>query len=133
MTNVTDNRTTELRKLLDERSVEYESDDRKTYAYTYWGDWAYCEPLDAKPGTLGAQCELMLIPSTPEQAIAATLGEREREIEEHEPDGWHECPECGCVVGYWLLNDGSWTIYMDDYQIPYNNCPECGAKVKEVR
>lgn len=77
----TDNRTTELREKLDERGVEYEADDRKTYAYTYWGDWAYCEPLDAKPGTLGAQCELMLIPATPEQAIAATLGsEREAKL-----------------------------------------------------
>ncbi|MBQ1449892.1 MAG: hypothetical protein IIZ12_03030 [Eggerthellaceae bacterium] len=71
---MTDNRTTELRANLTERGVEYEADDHKNYAYTYWGDWAYCEPLDAKPGTLGAQCELMLIPATPEQAIAATLG-----------------------------------------------------------
>lgn len=79
---MTDNRTTELRTKLTERGVEYEADDHKTYAYTYWGDWAYCEPLDAKPGTLGAQCELMLIPATPEQAIAATLGsEREKRLE----------------------------------------------------
>ena len=49
--------------------------------------------------------------------------------EPDEPDGWHKCPECGCVVGYWLLNDDSWTIYMDDYQIPFNACPNCGRRV----
>lgn len=71
--------TDELRRLLDERGVEWEADDRKTYTFTYWGDWAFTEPLDAKPGTLGAQCELMCIPATPEQAIAATLGEKPRD------------------------------------------------------
>ena len=59
----------------------------------------------------------------------ATLGSGTCE-DEAEPDGWHKCPECGCVVGYWLLNDDSWTIYMDDYQIPFNNCPNCGKAVK---
>ena len=97
---MSDNRTIELRAKLTERGVEYEADDHKNYAYTYWGDWAYCEPLDAKPGTLGAQCELMLIPATPEQAIAATLGsERERALEKlvqkaldegHIDEWWYE-------------------------------------------
>lgn len=66
--------TDELRRLLDELGVEHEGEDFKRYAYTYWGDWVFMEPLDAKPHTLGAQCELMLAPATPEQAIAATLG-----------------------------------------------------------
>ena len=66
--------TDELRKLLDERGVEYEAEDMQTNMQTYWGDWCFMEPLDAKPHTLGAQCELMLIPATPEQAVAATLG-----------------------------------------------------------
>lgn len=48
-----------------------------------------------------------------------------------EPDGWYKCPNpsCGCVVGYSLLADDSWTIYMDDYQIPFNHCPQCGKAV----
>lgn len=46
-----------------------------------------------------------------------------------EPDGWHECPKCGCVVGYTELHGGGWAIVMDDYQIPYNNCPQCGRPI----
>ena len=119
---MTDNRTTELREKLTERGVEYEADDHKTYAYTYWGDWAYCEPLDAKPGTLGAQCELMLIPATPEQAIAATLGsetceiESTRYIESDMPDSWYEFDlSCGHTV--------------KSAQVPPNYCEECGKRI----
>jgi hypothetical protein len=46
-----------------------------------------------------------------------------------EPDGWHKCPECGCTVGYTELYGGGWSIMMDDYQIPYNNCPKCGRPI----
>lgn len=78
-------------------------------------------------------------PSNIRRIVNILLDEVEREMdalvsgecEENEPDGWHKCPECGCVVGYWLLVDDSWTIYMDDYQIPFNNCPNCGKAVKQ--
>lgn len=67
--------TDRLRATLAERGVEYETEDRPTlFAWTYWGDWAFYEPLDARPRTLGARCELTLIPATPEQAVEATLG-----------------------------------------------------------
>ena len=66
--------TDELRRLLDGLGVEYETEDRPTIRYTDWGDWVFSEPMDAKPHTLGAQCELMRIPATPEQAVEATLG-----------------------------------------------------------
>lgn len=82
--------TDELRRMLDERGVEWEADDRQTYAFTYWGDWAFTEPLDAKPHTLGAQCELMLMPATPEQAIAATLGDDGVERSNEGVSRWHE-------------------------------------------
>lgn len=73
--------TDDLRRLLDERGVEYEAEDMQTNMQTYWGDWCFMEPLDAKPHTLGAQCELMLIPATPEQAIAATMGNDDNLLE----------------------------------------------------
>ena len=65
---------------------------------------------------------------TPEQAVAATLEADEWSLPE--PDGWYKCPECGCVVGYTELYGGGWSIMMDDYQIPFNNCPNCGKAVK---
>ena len=109
--------TDELRKLLDERGVEWEADDRKTYTFTYWGDWAFTEPLDAKPGTLGAQCELMCIPATPEQAIAATLGNKTTTRHgKFKTKYGRKVPLCECC-GYSIGDDR------------YNYCPKCGAKV----
>lgn len=129
--------TDELRRLLDERGVEYEAEDMQTNMQTYWGDWCFMEPLDAKPHTLGAQCELMLIPATPEQAIAATLGntravvditsllnadkppvtyvqERTCRIVEYDEAPFPVCSECGAVQP-------------DDFTVYY--CWNCGAKV----
>lgn len=48
-----------------------------------------------------------------------------------EPDGWYECPKCGCVVGYDELYGGGLAIVMDDYQIPFDYCPKCGRRVDE--
>lgn len=59
--------TDELRKLLDECGVEWESEDcpgidgKVVYRYTCWGDGGscyYCEPIGAEPGTLGATCDV---------------------------------------------------------------------------
>ena len=100
---MTDNRTTELREKLDEAGIEYEICDMPSNAQTYWGDWCFMEPLDAKPHTLGAQCELTLIPATPEQAIAATLGsEREKALEELVRDA------------YWLIVRAIWSHESQD-------------------
>ena len=71
MTSATDNRTTELRKLLDECGVVWEaiSDTR-----TYVGETQLTE---YEPGIIGLQMRNL----TPEQAIAATLGsEHEAEL-----------------------------------------------------
>jgi hypothetical protein len=70
--------TEELRRMLDERGIAYETDDDEHCLYTLWGDrWplpvVFSEPLNATPNTLGAQCELMIAPVTPAQAIAATI------------------------------------------------------------
>lgn len=123
--------TEELRRLLDEQGVEHEDEDYKSYTYTYWGDWAFTEPLDAKPNTLGAQCELMLIPATPEQAIAVTLGSGtceyviEDNMNESEGMGdvWFRCTNC----------DTRYDYYADDWLLRMPHCPKCGATVKGVR
>lgn len=111
--------TDELRCLLDEHGVEYETEDRLTIRYTEWGDWLFSEPLDAKPHTLGAQCELMRIPATPAQAIAATLGPGTCHIEHYDTDvllgeDYYRCTACHSEIFHHL---------------GYHFCPYCGAKV----
>ena len=120
------NATDELRKLLDERGVEYDTRDGKAVKNTYWsvGDlrFGYCEQIyeDGQRETdlfmyRGYGC-------TPEQAIAATLGrgECEQVITECD-DGLMSpltayCSECGAE---W----GCTPNYCPNY------CPNCGAKV----
>jgi len=159
---MTDNRVTEyLCKLLDERGVEYfTDDDERAYdepARTTW-DFILCglemtvtatEFVDTEGKTY---LEMDFHHAfTPEQAIAATLGDdgykqaaeywkrmyeellterigEERDYPEH--DGRYECPDCGNVVYYDELHGGGWTIYVEDYQIPFNACPNCGKAVK---
>lgn len=60
--------TEELRRMLDERGVEWRSG---LEGVTTVGDWCFVEYDDGK---LAATCEPVL---TPEQAIAATLGSKE--------------------------------------------------------
>ena len=119
--------TDELRKLLDERGVEWEADDRKTYTFTYWGDWAFTEPLDAKPGTLGAQCELMCIPASPEQAITATLESHERTCEMYRDEYgvWH-CKACESGADVITGNNGELDSWHDSWAPNY--CPYCGRR-----
>lgn len=125
--------TDELRKLLDERGVEWKSEDclgidgKVVYRYTCWGDGGscyYCEPFGAEPGTLAATCDFSAIGVTPEQAIAATLGAGTCRLPETRIDhgsieyngttSWRLCSACGAEV----LAD------------PANYCPNCGRKVE---
>ena len=82
---MTDNKTAteRLRDLLDERGVEYETDDNEKYLNTLWNtadrdanpmNVLFQEPLDGIPGTIGTWTELHIGKATSEQAIAATLG-----------------------------------------------------------
>lgn len=112
--------TERLRELLDERGMEYETEDRQTIRYTEWGDWVFSEPLYAKPHTLGAQCELMCIPATPEQAIAATLGAGTCHIKPWKMErytGFYDCMECEC--GY-VSDVSDWA--------KWHFCPNCGRR-----
>ena len=54
----------------------------------------------------------------------------EEELNYPEHDGRYECPDCGNVVYYDELYGGGWTIYVEDYQILFNNCPKCGKAVE---
>ena len=74
---MTDNRTTELREMLDERGVEYEVDERNaiTKWSTHYGAFVFfARQREGKllvETTVATEHSVIL---TPEQAIAATLG-----------------------------------------------------------
>ena len=105
---MTDNRTTELRKLLDERGVEY----RTHYLHTSWcvGPKLYLA-VDNLDGTLTVGN------LTPEQAIAATLGNGTCEIVLGEDD--YGCDAMVCSKCFKKIDDACSPNY----------CPNCGAKV----
>jgi len=118
--------TDELRAMLDERGVPYVSAfTTGGYQHTSWrdGDYREVSAVDFGEGKLMFHGNV-----TPAQAIAATLGADEYAIE-HNVDGSYECPKCGCVVDYDVRGDDERIITMDDYVIPFNFCPKCGAEV----
>ena len=132
---MTDNRTTELREKLTERGVEFATDDSAASKVTMWttqnGGWMfdcdYMEPLNEKPGTIGAKTELMIYGYTPEQAIAATLGRpkvkkvRGLTYDEHGGEVYFlACSGCGDWV------DGDLDC-IEEYDGP-NFCHNCGGE-----
>ena len=126
-----DDATKQLRAMLDERGVEwrktphYSSDsvDNETVFCGEGIEWLAHDHLNGRLGLKTLRYEI-----TPAQAIAATLGADECAIE-HNVDGSYKCPICGCVVDYDIRGDDERIITMDDYVIPFNFCPKCGAKV----
>lgn len=121
MTSATDNRMTELRKLLDERGIEYtESQDRFRTRFRF----NYCEACGDylnEIEVMGACITASKSYLTPEQAIASTLGSERHEQTCHAiaiynmNDEWcsDKCSAC----------DYEW------YEDEPNYCPNCGAKV----
>ena len=91
---MTDNQTTELRRLLDERGVEYTTNDHMGVYETSWNGFT--------AGQLSPNAKLIMV-VTPELAIAATLGsEREKALEELVRDA------------YWLIARAVWTHESQD-------------------
>jgi len=124
---VRSNATDELRRLLDERGVEWEAFDdfeQTTEWSTHNGAFVYwARERDGKllvettaPTKCSASC-------TPEQAIEATLGRGECHMTKmrlpHDDEGsyWLLCDQCGFMV------------YMRDWWQPVRFCSHCGAKV----
>lgn len=114
--------TDELRRLLDERGVEYETYDPPYPEFstptsditTRWGNASYREWPN---GTIRFSAR----GTTPEQAIEATLGRgtcHKVRVHEEIEDEMH-CSECGRFLGF----------AGDIGALPYNFCPNCGRKV----
>lgn len=137
--------TEELRRMLDERGVEWMDGSYAQLWCTVWHgqdgkQWRMTENMS------GMLTELEAWQVTPEQAIAATLGscsrssnctngERTngtcRDVRSADHIIAFECSECGCWVAY----DEYWEtgIYVPDEtgqeHIHPRYCPNCGAKV----
>lgn len=103
--------TDELRRLLDERGVEYKYRDMFGKHVFHWG-----EPLHGAMFTDGGEwTDLVVENASPEQAVEATLGRGTcRQIETEE--GFIVCSECGAPQP-------------EDYTVYYCWC--CGRKVVE--
>lgn len=110
--------TNELRQLLDERGVEH--DDH--YFSTSW----------IAGGTLHIASEqldgtLVVDKLTPEQAIAATLGERTCHNKSRFAPGGTRFVCSACDFGSdWDMWDNNCGVPMDFW---FDYCPNCGAKV----
>lgn len=89
--------TEELRRLLDERGVEWRADDGKTVWVTRWVFNGHSSAMFSEYD----DGECVFVTSghswTPEQAVAATLGRGACKVEEYEDTGIPVCSECGAV------------------------------------
>ena len=115
--------TDELRRLLDERGVEYTFD----HGYREFF-WDFGESGRARASAIGTKGLVQMIVTgiTPAQAIAATLGTGTC----HDKGNIERfiCSECGCRLD---LQDDDWeaTMWLDGAAMVPNFCPNCGRRV----
>ena len=115
--------TEELRRMLDERGVEYDTRDGKAIKNTYWNDvekrrWGYTSDESGviKERQLFLVCGRMDL--TPAQAITATLGAGTCHITDNGTWSYpYVCSACGASFDP-DVNNGE-----------FNHCPNCGRKV----
>ena len=124
--------TEELRRMLDERGVEWrrtphyssESIDNETVFRGEGIEWYAHDHLNGRLGLRTARYEV-----TPEQAIEATLGRGTcRNISPKLGNDEFTCDECLARVygsgGRWF--DANWEYHK------FNYCPNCGRKVVDA-
>ena len=118
--------TDELRRLLDERGVEYK--DRNVFGkhVFHWG-----KPFHGAMFTdAGEWTELVVENASPEQAVEATLGRGtchpiiSDNLNESDGigDAWADCSECGHLL----------FVLTDPNSEPPKFCPNCGRKVVDA-
>ena len=138
---MTDNRTTELREKLDKLGIKHLDSDLPYNKQTRWnrgaGGWGACYVEITHGSILPADsiidnCTLRIYDCTPEQAIAATLGNSRAErtckfVSSKGSDYPPVCSACGYELG---IYDCEW---FEDGTYGYggNYCPNCGARVVE--
>lgn len=118
--------TEKLRRLLDERGVEWNTFSVGNTEYTHWtsSDGHWCA---ASIGGL-LSLHVNILDATPAQAVEATLGRGTCRMEPfiYEDTGaFIECSECG-----WQLFDADYSIDAAREWLGY--CPCCGRKVVDT-
>lgn len=139
MSNADDNRTTELRELLDERGVEWKPIDGEHICFTEWythsGAFVYTARESFRSyGDHMLRVETCGLPkacliATPEQAIAATLGSETCEMETDWDCLYNDIP--GAPEDTWAYKCSAceWSFRYDRGIVP-NFCPNCGKVVE---
>lgn len=113
--------TEELRRLLDERGVEWGTNETLTDCWTRWeADKFRCTATE-----INGIFAFSVGNSTPEQAIAATLGAGTCHDVYPNATYCFTCSECGHVRRFIQ----GWNNVTDRSQDEFNFCPNCGAKV----
>ena len=157
----------ELRRMLDERGVEYDTRDGNAIKNTYWNDgngrrWGYTE--DASESGMTTPTLFLVsgqLTFTPEQAIAATLGNMSATVDDvlsllDEMNGQgrieyadysqlHDAiaatlggGECEVVSSRFDDMMSEWCIELScghavwDRTEPPNYCCECGARIRKA-
>lgn len=114
--------TEALRRMLDERGVEWLDSSDENVLHTTWNDMS-CWFNEFPDGWTAWG---MAKRGTPEQAIAATLGRGTCHATSNPPvpKHWTGCSNCGSVWDFFYNICG--------YMGPPNFCPKCGAKVVDA-
>ena len=137
--------TDELRRLLDERGVEWgniRNDGSESDYLTEWqfdGVQSYAVATEWSVGG-GLSVEINRHHLTPEQAVEATLGAgmcRNVAVPDEYSDRPFTCSECGArgpmgngtyhLASSWAMEDG--TLAFGDSWPVWKYCPNCGRKV----
>ena len=120
--------TDELRRMLDERGVEWTKPKsatefiQTTFLCNGWG-------IEVLERNIGLCVTATNIFDTPERAISATLGGEERTCHIEGRYGNKYCTYCGEMVGTW---DSTSELYVSGNMVElWSYCPNCGAKVVE--
>lgn len=125
--------TGELRHMLDERGVEYdtgETVDGEAVA-TFWYDReGYpCSAIEGADDIPDGEISMQACVTT-EQAIDVTLGRGTCHIvktwsdSDYDEDWRYRCSECGCFIGVYERDPETGDVISAD-----NYCPSCGRKV----
>ena len=118
--------TDELRRLLDERGVEWTEPNNEARSHTtYWTAGALrCIAVEFTDGMVSIASSSGDI--TPEQAVEATLGRGTCRMEKRHMD-WR-CTGCGEIVG---TDDPTSVLFIDGNAVElWRYCPNCGRKVR---